>query len=63
MNRKLLMFLAIAAVTTAPALAESMDDQGNGSESSKPRGFRFFDNYLTIKPAVAESYTYDSNID
>ncbi len=63
MNRKLLMFLAIAAVTAAPALAESMDDHGNGSESSKPQGFRFFDNHLTVKPYVAVSYTYDSNVD
>ena len=63
MNRKLFTFLAIAAAATAPAFAESMDDHGNGSESSKPMGFRFFDNHLTIKPYVSLSYSYDSNID
>ena len=63
MNRKIFLFLAIAATAAAPALAEGMDDHGNGSESSKPQGFRFFNNHLTIKPYVALSYTYDSNID
>ena len=30
---------------------------------SRPMGFRFFNQHLTIKPYVALSYTYDSNID
>lgn len=30
---------------------------------SRPTGFRFFNQHLTIKPYVALSYTYDSNID
>ena len=30
---------------------------------SRPTGFRFFNQHLTIKPYVSLSYTYDSNID
>ena len=32
-------------------------------KESRPTGFRFFNNHLTIKPYVALTYTYDSNID
>lgn len=55
-------FLAMAALAASPALA-ALDNPGNGSEANKPRGFRFFNNHLTIKPSVSLSYTYDSNID
>lgn len=55
-------FLAMAALAVGPALA-ALDNPGNGSEANKPRGFRFFNNHLTIKPSVSLSYTYDSNID
>ena len=49
--------LAIATFSVIPALfaGESVAD--------KPQGFRFFNQHLTIKPYVALSYTYDSNID
>jgi hypothetical protein len=30
---------------------------------SRPSGFRFFNNRLTIKPHVSLTYTYDSNVD
>ena len=30
---------------------------------SRPMGFRFFNQHLTIKPYVSLSYTYDSNVD
>ena len=30
---------------------------------SRPTGFRFFNQHLTIKPYVSLSYTYDSNVD
>lgn len=30
---------------------------------SRPTGFRFFNNHLTIKPYVSLSYMYDSNVD
>ena len=32
-------------------------------KESRPTGFRFFNNHLTIKPYVSLTYTYDSNID
>ena len=34
-----------------------------GSEADKPEGFRFFNQHLVVKPYVAFSYTFDSNID
>lgn len=36
---------------------------GDEAASSKPLGFRFFGNHLTIKPHVSLAYTYDSNVD
>ena len=49
--------LTIATLSAIPALfaGESVAD--------KPQGFRFFNQHLTIKPYVALSYTYDSNVD
>ena len=56
MNKQL-TGLAIATFSVIPALfaGESVAD--------KPQGFRFFNQYLTIKPYVSLSYTYDSNVD
>lgn len=62
MNLKATGILALAAAAAIPALAE-LDKRGNGTEQDKPQGFRFFNNHLTVKPFVALSYTYDSNID
>ncbi len=42
-------------MATVPAFADS--------EADKPRGFRFFNQHLTIKPYVSLSYSYDSNIE
>ena len=49
--------LAIATFSVVPALI------AGESVADKPQGFRFFNQHLTIKPDVALSYTYDSNID
>ena len=49
--------LTIASLATIPVIA------AGGSEADKPQGFRFFDQHLTIKPYVALSYSYDSNVD
>lgn len=64
MSMKVLTMLAIAAASVAPAFAdENPENHGSGSEEDKPQGFRFIDNRLVIKPYVALSYTYDSNVD
>ena len=56
MNNKMTSLVALSVCAVLPAFSgESMDD--------KPRGFRFFNQHLTIKPYVSLSYTYDSNID
>ena len=54
---KYLTGLTVATFSVIPALfaGESVAD--------KPQGFRFFNQHLTIKPYVALSYTYDSNVD
>ncbi len=49
--------LTLAAFSVVPALI------AGESEADKPQGFRFFNQHLTIKPYVALSYTYDSNVD
>lgn len=49
--------LTLAAFSVVPALI------AGESEADKPQGFRFFNQHLTIKPYVAISYSYDSNID
>ena len=55
--KKHLTGLTIASLAAIPAIA------AGGSEADKPQGFRFFDQHLTVKPYVALSYTYDSNVD
>ena len=54
------LFLGLVFVASA-ALAQ----QGvtTPQKESRPTGFRFFNNHLTIKPYVSLTYTYDSNID
>ena len=49
--------LTIATFSVIPALI------AGESAADKPQGFRFFNQHLTIKPYVALSYTYDSNVD
>ena len=49
--------LTIATFSVIPALI------AGESVADKPQGFRFFNQHLTIKPYVALSYTYDSNVD
>ena len=56
MNKHLTGF-TIAAFSVVPALI------AGESVAEKPQGFRFFNQHLTIKPYVALSYTYDSNVD
>ena len=67
MSRKLFSALvAVMAVAVAGCAQEATEnrDHGSGSMADKPRGIRPFDSQrLTIKPYVALSYTYDSNID
>ena len=60
--KKLIIGSAIMASFGLCFAAEILN-HGDGSEASKPRGFRFMDGHLTIKPYVALSYTYDSNVD
>ena len=60
--KKLIIGMAVFAGVGA-CFADELINPGDGSEASKPQGFHFFDNHLTIKPYVALSYTYDSNID
>lgn len=55
--KKHLTGLTIATFAVVPALI------AGESVADKPQGFRFFNQHLTIKPYVALSYTYDSNID
>ncbi len=60
MKRLILGMVALGAfgVCSADGIAK-----GNGSEANRPQGFIFDGGKLTIKPYVALSYTYDSNID
>lgn len=53
--------LLVLAVVAGSAMAQ----QGVTSpqRDTRPTGFRFFNNHLTIKPYVSLDYTYDSNID
>jgi len=56
-------FLIVLAATMPLFAASESSNKGDGSEGTKPEGFRFFNNRLTIKPYVSLSYSYDSNID
>ncbi len=66
MSTRFLSFVLIAAVVSVSGLAQEQTENhghGSGSVSDKPRGFRFLNNRLTIRPYVSLSYVYDSNID
>lgn len=65
MKSKVIGFIAASTAVMAAFAQQATENHGhgNGSEADKPRGFRFINNRLTIKPYVALSYTYDSNID
>ena len=54
---KYLTGLTVATFSVIPSLI------AGESVADKPQGFRFFNQHLTIKPYVALSYTYDSNVD
>ena len=60
MKVKSSVFFGLALVASA-----SFAQQGvtTPQKESRPMGFRFFNNHLTIKPYVSLTYTYDSNID
>ena len=60
MKVKSSLFFGLALVASA-----SFAQQGvtTPQKESRPTGFRFFNNHLTIKPYVSLTYTYDSNID
>ena len=55
------MIAAVLALVASAAVAQ----QGvtTPQTDSRPTGFRFFNNHLTIKPYVSLTYTYDSNVD
>ena len=50
-------------VAFAAAVAFAQQGVTTPQKESRPTGFRFFNNHLTIKPYVSLTYTYDSNID
>ena len=60
MKVKSSLFCGLALVASV-----SLAQQGvtTPQKESRPTGFRFFNNHLTIKPYVSLTYTYDSNID
>lgn len=60
MNFKSMIFMALAV---AASVAVAQQGVTKPQTESRPTGFRFFNNHLTIKPYVSLSYTYDSNID
>ena len=51
-----LVFLLAGAVMAQQGVTKPQTE-------SRPTGFRFFNQHLTIKPYVSLSYTYDSNVD
>lgn len=60
MKSKTLIITAFAMVATVAVAQQGVTKP---QTESRPTGFRFFNNHLTIKPYVSLSYTYDSNID
>ena len=53
----------LTAIAMAATVAIAQQGVTKPQTESRPTGFRFFNNHLTIKPYVSLSYTYDSNID
>ena len=60
MKVKSSLFLSAAAVSMVVFAQQGVTKP---QTESRPTGFRFFNNHLTIKPYVSLTYTYDSNID
>ena len=60
MNSKTAIFTGLAL---ASVVAFAQQGVTTPQKESRPMGFRFFNNHLTIKPYVSFDYTYDSNID
>lgn len=58
-------FKSKIAMVLAAASSVAVAQQGvtKPQTESRPTGFRFFNNHLTIKPYVSLTYTYDSNVD
>lgn len=52
-----------AIVLLAAGTATAQQGVTKPQTESRPTGFRFFNQHLTIKPYVSLSYTYDSNVD
>ena len=50
-------------VSVAAVAAFAQQGVTTPQKETRPTGFRFFNNHLTIKPYVSLTYTYDSNID
>ena len=59
--KKLLLGVSLASIFVLVAAAAVA--KGNGSAASRPEGFIFDGGRLTVKPYVALSYSYDSNVD
>ena len=53
----------VLGLTLVASAAVAQQGVTTPQKESRPTGFRFFNNHLTIKPYVSFSYTYDSNID
>ena len=53
----------IALFTMLAGMAIAQQGVTKPQTESRPMGFRFFNQHLTIKPYVSLSYTYDSNVD
>ena len=60
MTFRLLTCLILAVLTGTAGAQQGVTKPQN---ASRPVGFRFFNQHLTIKPYVSLSYTYDSNVD
>ena len=53
----------VAGLAVMASVAVAQQGVTTPQKESRPTGFRFFNNHLTIKPYVSLSYMYDSNID
>ena len=55
--------MIIVALSAMASVALAQQGVTTPQKESRPTGFRFFNNHLTIKPYVSLSYMYDSNVD
>ena len=53
----------VFAISMLVGVAVAQQGVTKPQNASRPTGFRFFNQHLTIKPYVSLSYTYDSNVD